>query len=727
MEYVSSKQLEELGWENVTEATVKDLNNTLEEFDITTPDRIRHFLSQCLKESQRGFYVKEDGNERYWIRKYQYHPYLGNNGTEWDAINFRGVGYIQVTGRENYQHFSNYIEKATGKKDSDIMAQGIDYVSKKYSPWYLAGFWWHDHNMNNDCDRAKNLDVEKAVEKVTIGVNGDGRYGEDAEEWYRSLAERIDYYKKCLNVIKDAPIQAQLQAASPANSPTDFQSFPTKIKAKVLDGDGIPTIANAFGTIPDKITNDKGEQVYFCDKNTIVNVETHLGIDGKVVYRAQPGDNLGIISRRTGVSYNDLRAYNPGVGEKFNAGTEIRYNVPVLMWTPDFFGFSGGGHVTGPGTGTSDSIPAWLSNGEYVIKANAVAKWGVNFLNAINKGRIPEGGAVPRYAAGGLVDAEGPQELATANTGLPLKIVDTFAQQLNTSTLYLERFFQAGVELSQQLNDSLQVVVDNINTILVKLSDPRLAGAMSTESPGQGKPTDQTNSNTTRNKNSSNPATGSEKPLNSENSDGGTQKNANSQNADSLSQRLKDSAKQAMLSFFNAGILNYKSFGDAFRQLASTVLQSLQKVLIQEITKRLLSMLHISQNAGGGKISGSGTGTSDSILSWLSNGEYIIKADAVTKWGTNFLDTINSGRLPAGFQVSRFAAGGYIGSTRAADGPHELATSLVSNTNVPLSIVNVTDPNEVGRYLQSRHGEKVMVNWMKNNAGVVRQVLNIRG
>ena len=33
-----------------------------------------------------------------------------------------------------------------------------------------------------------------------------------------------------------------------------------------------------------------------------------------------------------------------------------------------------GGYVSGPGTGTSDSIPAWLSNGEYVVKAAAVAK-----------------------------------------------------------------------------------------------------------------------------------------------------------------------------------------------------------------------------------------------------------------------------------------------------------------------------------------------------------------
>lgn len=43
-----------------------------------------------------------------------------------------------------------------------------------------------------------------------------------------------------------------------------------------------------------------------------------------------------------------------------------------------------GGHITGPGTGTSDSIPARLSNGEYVIKASVVKKLGKAFFDHIN-------------------------------------------------------------------------------------------------------------------------------------------------------------------------------------------------------------------------------------------------------------------------------------------------------------------------------------------------------
>lgn len=47
-----------------------------------------------------------------------------------------------------------------------------------------------------------------------------------------------------------------------------------------------------------------------------------------------------------------------------------------------------GGRISGPGTGTSDSIPAWLSNGEHVIRAAAASKLdrtvGPNFLNVLN-------------------------------------------------------------------------------------------------------------------------------------------------------------------------------------------------------------------------------------------------------------------------------------------------------------------------------------------------------
>lgn len=58
-------------------------------------------------------------------------------------------------------------------------------------------------------------------------------------------------------------------------------------------------------------------------------------------------------------------------------------------------GFPGGGPIRGPGTGTSDSILIRASNGEYVVKAMSVAKYGVPFLDALNSGKLPAGRAAP--------------------------------------------------------------------------------------------------------------------------------------------------------------------------------------------------------------------------------------------------------------------------------------------------------------------------------------------
>jgi TP901 family phage tail tape measure protein len=47
-----------------------------------------------------------------------------------------------------------------------------------------------------------------------------------------------------------------------------------------------------------------------------------------------------------------------------------------------------GGHVRGPGSSTSDSIPANLSNGEFVMKASSVKAYGVDFMNSLNQQKI---------------------------------------------------------------------------------------------------------------------------------------------------------------------------------------------------------------------------------------------------------------------------------------------------------------------------------------------------
>jgi TP901 family phage tail tape measure protein len=54
----------------------------------------------------------------------------------------------------------------------------------------------------------------------------------------------------------------------------------------------------------------------------------------------------------------------------------------------DYYQFAEGGMVRGPGSGKSDSINARLSNGEYVVKADAVRKYGESFLDNVNAQKL---------------------------------------------------------------------------------------------------------------------------------------------------------------------------------------------------------------------------------------------------------------------------------------------------------------------------------------------------
>jgi hypothetical protein len=69
-------------------------------------------------------------------------------------------------------------------------------------------------------------------------------------------------------------------------------------------------------------------------------------------------------------------------------------------------GHAEGGLIRGPGGPKSDSIPARVSPGEYIVKADAVSAFGVQNLEAINRGlKVPsfERLALPKFAEGGLV------------------------------------------------------------------------------------------------------------------------------------------------------------------------------------------------------------------------------------------------------------------------------------------------------------------------------------
>ena len=170
---VTKEQLNAVGWKNVSDFVVKDLNNCLQKFNINTPERIRHFISQCSHESACGIYTKELASGQ----AYEGRRDLGNAQTG-DGKKYKGAGYLQLTGRSNYQALANYLP------DQFVM-KGVDYVADNY-PWTSAGFWWYKNNMNTVCD--KGADCITITKKVNGGTNG--------------LADRQRYYDLCCNIFK---------------------------------------------------------------------------------------------------------------------------------------------------------------------------------------------------------------------------------------------------------------------------------------------------------------------------------------------------------------------------------------------------------------------------------------------------------------------------------------------------------------------------------------------
>jgi putative chitinase len=169
------------------------------EFGITSNLRLAHFLSQCALEST-GFTATVENLNYSGQRLLQVFPkYFKNvdvnayarnpkkigsrvyanrmgNGDEasGDGFKFRGRGYIQLTGKNNYTSFSRFVGE-------DCVANP-DLVATKY-PLASAAFFFNSNNIWAICDRGAD---DATVTKVTRAVNG-GTHG---------LAERLQNFKK---------------------------------------------------------------------------------------------------------------------------------------------------------------------------------------------------------------------------------------------------------------------------------------------------------------------------------------------------------------------------------------------------------------------------------------------------------------------------------------------------------------------------------------------------
>ena len=190
---------------HIPDAVIAQIPDTASRFGITNTLRLAHFLSQCGHESGGFKAVRENLNysakglvgifKKYFSPTlaiaYERQPekianrvYAGRmgNGDEHsgDGYKYRGRGYIQLTGKENYTRFDATVPES-------IIADP-DLVATKY-PLASAAFFFNNNKLWAICDRGATPEV---VTAVTKRVNG-GTIG---------LADRNKHFNEYYNLLK---------------------------------------------------------------------------------------------------------------------------------------------------------------------------------------------------------------------------------------------------------------------------------------------------------------------------------------------------------------------------------------------------------------------------------------------------------------------------------------------------------------------------------------------
>jgi len=192
--------------EHIPDAVIAQIPDTAAKFSINTPLRLAHFLAQCGHESGGFRATQENLNysakglmgifKKYFptaalAAAYERKPekiankVYGNrmgNGPEssGEGYKFRGRGYIQLTGKENYTAF--------GKAINENILANPDTVSSKYA--LLSAAWFFNKNgLHRIADEGAS---DQVVTKITKRVNG-GTIG---------LSDRIKHFKEYYNLLK---------------------------------------------------------------------------------------------------------------------------------------------------------------------------------------------------------------------------------------------------------------------------------------------------------------------------------------------------------------------------------------------------------------------------------------------------------------------------------------------------------------------------------------------
>lgn len=125
---------------------------------------------------------------------------------------------------------------------------------------------------------------------------------------------------------------------------------------------------------------------------------------------AQTTALLGKAAAQAKVAVASLIAAMPFTA--YTAGATVATQMGIGSEGASILHKADGGPIFGPGTSTSDSIPALLSNGEYVINADAAAQIGRTTLDALNSGHYPA------FADGGNVGSSEPAPARNVNLSI---------------------------------------------------------------------------------------------------------------------------------------------------------------------------------------------------------------------------------------------------------------------------------------------------------------------
>lgn len=152
----------------------------LPQFGIDTPQRIAHFMAQVAHESGEFRYREELLSDRNAELRYGNTRKLGQNlGNKnyGDGAKYKGKGFIQLTGKYNYQEYTD--------------DTGIDFVNNP--KWLLRDYWalhsacwfWKKRGLNELADRSGD-DIRKITRRINGGYNGlvhRQKYYERTKKW----------------------------------------------------------------------------------------------------------------------------------------------------------------------------------------------------------------------------------------------------------------------------------------------------------------------------------------------------------------------------------------------------------------------------------------------------------------------------------------------------------------------------------------------------------------